>query len=277
MHFLFGIFGNITALVLFLVPLITFWKIIKSKSTEQFSGFPYVSTLLNCLLSAWYGMPFVSPDDLLMSTVNGTGAVIELVYAIVFICYIRDKKYRVKIFGLLVAVLTFFAMVVVISLLALHGQKRRLFCGFICAIFSICMYGSPLSVMMMVIKTKSVKYMPFFLSLFVFLCGTSWFIFGLLGNDPFVYVPNGSGSVLGALQLILYVIYKDWKKQTNDSDTSSPPPEKEPKVYDLRQMSEVEKGSYGQEKWYSAPSAARSKNVNGMDISANVNVMEIKV
>lgn len=87
----------------------------------------------------------------------------------------------------------------------------------------------------MVIKTKSVEFMPFFLSLFVFLCGTSWFVFGLLGRDPFVavsfifltsllnseefwlfvhvlrnlmlQVPNGFGSGLGTMQLILYFIY----------------------------------------------------------------------
>jgi len=256
-HFLFGIFGNITALILFLVPLITFWKIIKKKSTEQFSGFPYVSTLLNCLLSAWYGLPFVSPNNLLVSTVNGTGAVVELCYAIVFICYIRDKKYRVKILGLLLGVLTFFAMVALVSLLALHGRPRELFCGFAAAFFSICMYGSPLTIMRLVIKTKSIEYMPFFLSLFVFLCGASWFIFGLLGNDPFVYVPNGVGSVLGALQLILYLIYKDWNKP--NSDTSSPHAEKKGKV-GVDHINAMEMGSYGQEKVVSAP---HEKYVNG--------------
>nr|GMD85572.1 bidirectional sugar transporter SWEET1-like [Ipomoea batatas] len=53
--------------------------------------------------------------------------------------------------------------------------------------------------------------MPFFLSVFVFLCGTSWFIFGLLGKDPFVAIPNGFGCGLGAVQLILYAIYCDKK------------------------------------------------------------------
>ncbi|MCL7043792.1 hypothetical protein MKW94_027361 [Papaver nudicaule] len=81
------------------------------------------------------------------------------------------------------------------------------------------MYASPLSIVRLVIKTKSVEFMPFFLSLFVFLCGTSWFIYGLLGRDPFVAVPNGFGCGLGTLQLILYAIYRKNKGEPKTTDT----------------------------------------------------------
>ncbi|XP_042477022.1 bidirectional sugar transporter SWEET1-like isoform X2 [Macadamia integrifolia] len=167
-------------------------------------------TLLNCLLSAWYGLPFVSPNNILVSTINGTGAVIESLYVLTFIIY-APKKVKAKILGLLAVVLTVFATIAIISIVAFHGHTRKIFCGLAATIFSIVMYASPLSIMRLVIKTKSVEYMPFFLSLFCFLCGTSWFIFGLLGRDPFVAVPNGFGSGLGALQLILYLIYRNNK------------------------------------------------------------------
>ncbi|XP_004290589.1 PREDICTED: bidirectional sugar transporter SWEET1-like [Fragaria vesca subsp. vesca] len=217
--FLFGIFGNATALFLFLSPTITFKRIVKNRSTEQFSGIPYVMTLLNCLLSAWYGLPFVSPNNILVSTINGTGAVIESVYVLIFIAF-APKKEKAKILGLFTFVLAVFSIVALVSVFALHGNSRKLFCGFAAAIFSIVMYGSPLSIMRTVVKTKSVEFMPFFMSLFVFLCGTSWFVYGLLGHDPFVAVPNGFGCALGALQLILYFFYRDIKKQQPSAEDS---------------------------------------------------------
>ncbi|KAM3238244.1 Bidirectional sugar transporter SWEET1b [Capsicum annuum] len=216
LHFVFGIFGNATALFLFVAPIITFKRIIQKKSTEQFSGLPYVMTLLNCLLSAWYGLPFVSPNNLLVSTINGTGAAIEGIYVVIFIAF-APKKEKKKISALLLLVLTVFAAVALVSMLALHGNKRKLFCGVAATIFSIIMYGSPLSIIRLVIKTKSVEFMPFFLSLFVFLCGASWFAFGLLGKDPFVAIPNGFGFGLGTVQLILYAIYCEKKGFTKKS------------------------------------------------------------
>ncbi|KAG8068599.1 hypothetical protein GUJ93_ZPchr0005g16266 [Zizania palustris] len=225
--FFFGISGNVIALFLFLSPVPTFWRIIRRKSTEDFSGVPYNMTLINCLLSAWYGLPFVSPNNMLVSTINGAGVVIETAYVVVFLIFASSKKTRLRMLGLASAVAAAFALVALVSMFALHGQGRKLFCGVAATVCSICMYASPLSIMRLVIKTKSVEYMPFLLSLAVFLCGTSWFVYGLLGRDPFVTIPNGCGSFLGVVQLILYAIYRNNKgggggggggKQAADAD-----------------------------------------------------------
>ncbi|OEL29904.1 Bidirectional sugar transporter SWEET1a [Dichanthelium oligosanthes] len=233
-RFFFGVSGNVIALFLFLSPVVTFWRIIKKRSTEDFSGVPYNMTLLNCLLSAWYGLPFVSPNNILVTTINGTGSLIEAIYVVIFLIF-AQRQIRLRMLGLLGVVTSIFTAVVLISLLALHGNGRKIFCGLAATIFSICMYASPLSIMVsvslslslslcscisiinnvcgvrLVIKTKSVEFMPFLLSLSVFLCGTSWFIYGLLGRDPFIIIPNGCGSFLGLTQLILYAIYRNNK------------------------------------------------------------------
>ncbi|GER37686.1 bidirectional sugar transporter SWEET1 [Striga asiatica] len=216
LHVFFGIFGNATGLFLFLSPTVTFKRIVAKRSTEQFSGIPYVMTLLNCLLSAWYGLPFISKNNYLVTVINGTGAAIEAAYVLIFLIF-APKKEKAKIFGFLICILAIFSTIALLSILGFHNksQKQQL-CGYAATIFSIIMYASPLSIMRMVIKTKSVEYMPFLLSLFVFLCGTSWFIYGLIGKDKFLYIPNGFGSLLGTMQLILYAIYRNNKGTTVD-------------------------------------------------------------
>ncbi|KAJ3706651.1 hypothetical protein LUZ61_010356 [Rhynchospora tenuis] len=218
-RFIFGILGNATALFLFLSPIVTFRRIIRKRSTEDFSGVPYNMTMLNCLLSAWYGLPFISPNNILVSTINGTGAVIEAVYVMIFLIF-APPKMRIRMFGLLTVVISIFSTVALVSLLALHGQPQK---G--CRWYFSSVVHTPLHQLCLrlrlVIKTKSVEYMPFLLSLFVFFCGTSWFIYGLLGGDPFVAVPNGCGSFLGALQLILYATYRNNKVYETDSSNSA--------------------------------------------------------
>lgn len=65
----------------------TFRRIVRNGSTEEFSGLPYIYTLLNCLICAWYGSPFVSIDNILITTVNSIGAIFQLVYITFFIIY----------------------------------------------------------------------------------------------------------------------------------------------------------------------------------------------
>lgn len=70
----------------------TFRRIIRSKSTEQFSGLPYIYGLLNCLICLWYGMPIVSPGIIHIATVNSVGAIFQSVYLIIYIIHAEKAK-----------------------------------------------------------------------------------------------------------------------------------------------------------------------------------------
>ncbi|KAL2898113.1 Bidirectional sugar transporter SWEET1, partial [Bienertia sinuspersici] len=93
-----------------------------------------------------YGLPFVSPNNILVTTINGTGAVIESVYVLIFLI-LAPKMEKLKIGGLLAIILSIFATVALVSVLALQGFHRKLLCGVAASVFSIIMYGSPVSIM----------------------------------------------------------------------------------------------------------------------------------
>ncbi|GAB4855605.1 hypothetical protein Ancab_024225 [Ancistrocladus abbreviatus] len=209
LSFIVGIIGNVISLLVFSSPIGTFWQVVKKKSTENYKGLPYISTLLSTSLWTFYGL--LKPGGLLVVTVNGAGAVLQVIYVTLFLIY-APKDVKIKSMKL-VAVLNifFFGAVIVVTLLAIHGSFRLTFVGIVCAALTIGMYASPLSAMTIVIQTKSVEYMPFFLSFFLFLNGGVWTIYSTLVRDYFIGVPNAIGFVLGSAQLILYIIYKDKK------------------------------------------------------------------
>ncbi|XP_048328335.2 bidirectional sugar transporter SWEET6b [Ziziphus jujuba] len=202
-----GIIGNVISFGLFISPVPTFYRIIKKKDVEEFKPDPYIATVLNCLFWVFYGMPFVHPDSLLVLTINAVGLVLELIYLSIFFAYAPNKG-RKKVALWLGIEFTFYAIIVLITLLTLHGSKKRsLMVGIICDVFNIIMYASPLTVMAKVIKTKSVEYMPFYLSLANFLNGSVWTAYALIKFDIYVLVSNGLGAISGAIQLLLYAWY----------------------------------------------------------------------
>ncbi|KAH0975536.1 hypothetical protein GBA52_017435 [Prunus armeniaca] len=113
----------------------------------------------------------------------------------------------------------FFVIVVFVVLYCFHTTKRRsLIVGIICIVFNILMYASPLTIMKMVIKTKSVKYMPFYLSLASLLNGVVWVVYALLKFDINMLIPNGLGAISGVIQLILYATFYRTTRWDDDDD-----------------------------------------------------------
>lgn len=122
----------------------TFWGVVKKKSTENYKGIPYITTLLSTSLWTFYGL--IKPDILVVS-VNGVGAIFQFIYVTLFLIYApKDTKVTM---AKLVAILNvgFLGVVIVVALLAIHGNLRITFVGILCAALTIGMYAAPLSAM----------------------------------------------------------------------------------------------------------------------------------
>ncbi|XP_073115418.1 bidirectional sugar transporter SWEET2a-like isoform X2 [Elaeis guineensis] len=130
----------------------------------------------------WYGLPFVSYGVILVATVNSIGAVCQLVYVTLFIIY-ADTTRRLKMSGLLIAVLCVFSLIIYVSLELFDHQSRQTFVGYLSVASLISMFASPLFIINLVIRTRSVEFMPFCLSLATFLMSVSFFAYGLLLHD----------------------------------------------------------------------------------------------
>ncbi|KAJ9140342.1 hypothetical protein P3X46_031001 [Hevea brasiliensis] len=218
-----GIIGNVVSLCLFLSPIPTFVKIIKQKAVQDFKADPYVATVLNCAMWSFYGLPIVKEDSILVTTINAVGLLIELIYVCIFFIFSPNHKRRRIAIALTVEVI-FVAVVILISIVALSTPKKRaMFVGILCIILNIIMYVSPLTVMRMVIKTKSVKYMPFFLSLASLCNGIIWVVYALLKFDLNVVLPNGLGAISGLIQIILYAKYRKTTQWNDDDDPRNKP------------------------------------------------------
>ncbi|KAG6746676.1 hypothetical protein POTOM_049038 [Populus tomentosa] len=119
-----GVMGNAAALLLFSAPILTFSRVIRKKSTEEFSCVPYTIALLNCLLY----------------TCQRKGKLFEL------ICQIIGEK---KVAITMIPVILVFCITAAISLLSFHDHHhRKIFVGSVALVTSVVMYGSPLVVVL---------------------------------------------------------------------------------------------------------------------------------
>merc|ERR1712176_1259491 len=80
-------------------------------------------------------------------------------------------------------------------------------CGLQTVTMNVILYGSPLVQLQLVVRTKSVEFMPLGMSMLTFVISCIWTIQGLALGNITVLIPNVLGVLLGAAQLTLYTIY----------------------------------------------------------------------
>ncbi|XP_057804863.1 bidirectional sugar transporter SWEET13-like [Salvia miltiorrhiza] len=209
----FGLLGNILSFMVFLSPIPTFYTIYKKKTSEGYQSIPYVVALFSAML--WIFYAFLKSNATLIITINAFGCFIETIYVCFYLFY-APKKLRVQTLKMIaLLIICGFGFIVVSTIFLVKPSRRAMVVGWICLIFSLCVFVAPLCILRKVIQTKSVEYMPFLLSLFLTLSAVMWFFYGLLIKDFNVAAPNVLGFSFGLVQMALYVKYKNAGKMSS--------------------------------------------------------------
>ncbi|XP_024542224.1 bidirectional sugar transporter SWEET1 isoform X1 [Selaginella moellendorffii] len=146
LRIVFGVLGNITTILSSLAPIPTFYRIYKRKDTENFSVLPYITTILCNLFWAWYALPFITSQNLLLFIISAIQVVLQSIYVIMFFIYAPpERKSRTTV--MVVTTVILFAMDIIITMAFLRQSKRETFAGVIATISSILAYAAPLSIM----------------------------------------------------------------------------------------------------------------------------------
>ncbi|KAK2445292.1 Nodulin MtN3 family protein [Trifolium repens] len=214
LSFAFGVLGNISSFVCFLAPLPTFYRICKKKSTEGFQSIPYVAALFSAML--WMFYAYTKTGETLLITINAFGCVIETIYLAIYVTY-APKKVRASTVRMIVLMnfVGFGAIVLLTHFMFQDGEKRIKLLGWICVVFATSVFAAPLSIIRVVIRTKSVEFLPFPLSLLLLISAIMWLLYGLSLRDIYVTLPNVVGLTFGIVQITLYAMYRN-SKPVND-------------------------------------------------------------
>nr|CAB3453901.1 unnamed protein product [Digitaria exilis] len=216
----FGILGNIVSFLVFLAPMPTFLRVYRKKSTEGFSSLPYVVALFSCMLWILYALVKTNSSPLL--TINAFGCAVESVYILLYLVYApRAARLRALASFLLLDVAAF-SLIVVVTVVLVAEPHRVKVLGTICLAFSMAVFVAPMSVIFVVIRTKSAEFMPFSLSFFLTLSAVAWFFYGLFTNDLYVTLPNVGGFFFGCIQMVLYCCYRKPKSASVVLPTTGP-------------------------------------------------------
>ncbi|TYI95783.1 hypothetical protein E1A91_D01G022900v1 [Gossypium mustelinum] len=216
----FGVLGNIISILVFLAPLSTFYRIYKKKSTESFQSLPYQVALFSCMLWLYYAL--IKKGAFLLITINSFGCIVETLYISMFLAY-APRKSRISAIKLFAAMnLGLFSLILIVTHFLVKNSIRIQVLGWINVAISVSVFAAPLNITTRVIKTKSVEFMPFNLSLALTLSAIMWFAYGAFIKDLCVAVPNVVGFILGMFQMILYAIYRNTDKVINVEDKKVP-------------------------------------------------------
>ena len=196
---IFGWIGLTISSYFYLSPVVPFIKVLKGEMKYLDSpGILLIISMINCILWTDYGLLVDSLQLYLTCAIGGTTT---FIWITIYFTFVGKKQFCL---GLFINILFLALMIGIMYFFYIINIEITGYCGLI---INILMFASPGEKIITVIKTGKYELIPIFSSIGSFLCGGSWFIFGLYKEDWKLIIPNGLGMICGALQLVIYFIY----------------------------------------------------------------------
>ncbi|KAK9513829.1 hypothetical protein VZT92_027332 [Zoarces viviparus] len=174
-------------------------KMRASKSAEDIQFLPFLTTCLNNLGWLYYG---ILKMDQTIVLVNVIGAVLQILYIIVYLYYTNQKRLVMSQTLAAGAVLTCGCFY--FTKFLPEGDTRLSQLGLACSVVTVSMYLSPLTDLVQIVRTGDVKCLSFPLTVATFFTSTSWVLYGLQLNDYYLVVPNSPGIFTSLIRLYLF-------------------------------------------------------------------------
>ncbi|KAM6910002.1 sugar transporter SWEET1 [Xenentodon cancila] len=186
-------------------------KMRESKSADNIQFLPFLTTCLNNLGWLFYG---VLKSDKTIISVNIIGALLQILYIVVYFHYTKQK--RLVTLQTIAAVAVLFLGWLYFTTFLTEGDSRLSQLGLTCSVVTVSMYLSPLIDLVEIVRTGNVQCLSFPLTVATFFTSNSWVFYGLKLNDYYIMVPNTPGIFTSLIRFYLF-----WKFASVDQKSPS--------------------------------------------------------
>ncbi|PWA23935.1 hypothetical protein CCH79_00010981, partial [Gambusia affinis] len=174
-------------------------KMQESKSADNIQFLPFLTTCLNNLGWLFYG---TLKRDHTIVVVNIIGALLQILYIVMYFLYTKQKQLVVlqTLAAAAVLVCGWFYFTTILT----EGEAQLNQLGLTCSVVTVSMYLSPLTDLVAIIRSGNVQVLSFPLTVATFFTSTAWVLYGLQLNDYYIMVPNTPGIFTSLIRFYLF-------------------------------------------------------------------------